>query len=121
MSGRITVGELVAFNAYLAQLAWPMIAFGWVTNLLERGLASWKRMLLVMETEPRYAMKTDAHASTRTWRVRRSKPALAGSLSSPSDVPYGEREVLNRLLVYGRKPDRPSRSSAAPDRASPRW
>ena len=40
MSGRITVGELVAFNAYLAQLAWPMIAFGWVTNLLERGMPS---------------------------------------------------------------------------------
>jgi len=52
MSGRITVGELVAFNAYLAQLAWPMIAFGWVTNLLERGMASWKRMLVVMDTVP---------------------------------------------------------------------
>ena len=52
MSGRLTVGELVAFNAYLAQLAWPMIAFGWVTNLLERGMASWKRMLGVMDTVP---------------------------------------------------------------------
>jgi ATP-binding cassette subfamily B multidrug efflux pump len=29
-----------------------MIAFGWVTNLLERGMASWKRMLVVMETVP---------------------------------------------------------------------
>jgi len=46
------VGELVAFNAYLAQLAWPMIAFGWVTNLLERGMASWKRMLTVMDANP---------------------------------------------------------------------
>jgi ATP-binding cassette subfamily B multidrug efflux pump len=52
VSGRITVGELVAFNAYLAQLAWPMIAFGWVTNLLQRGMASWGRMLMVMDTEP---------------------------------------------------------------------
>jgi ATP-binding cassette subfamily B protein len=51
-SGRLTVGELVAFNAYLAQLAWPMIAFGWVTNLLERGMASWKRMLSVMDAIP---------------------------------------------------------------------
>ena len=51
-AGRLTVGELVAFNAYLAQLAWPMIAFGWVTNLLERGMASWKRMLAVIETIP---------------------------------------------------------------------
>jgi ATP-binding cassette subfamily B protein len=52
MSGRITIGQLVAFNAYLAQLAWPMIAFGWVTNLLQRGMASWKRMLEVMDVEP---------------------------------------------------------------------
>ena len=52
LSGRITIGELVAFNAYLAQLAWPVIAFGWVTNLLERGMASWKRMLTVMDTVP---------------------------------------------------------------------
>jgi len=52
MSGRITVGQLVAFNAYLANLAWPMIAFGWVTNLLQQGMASWKRMLQVMDTEP---------------------------------------------------------------------
>ena len=57
VSGRITVGELVAFNAYLAQLAWPMIAFGWVTNLLERGMASWKRMLTVMDTVPAVATR----------------------------------------------------------------
>ncbi len=29
-----------------------MIAFGWVTNMLQRGMASWKRMLEVLETEP---------------------------------------------------------------------
>jgi ATP-binding cassette, subfamily B, multidrug efflux pump len=50
--GRITVGEFVAFNAYLAMLAWPMIAFGWVTNMMQRGMASWKRMLEVLQTQP---------------------------------------------------------------------
>ena len=64
MNRRITVGELVAFNAYLAQLAWPMIAFGWVTNLLERGMASWKRMLMVMDTVPEVRTNT---AKTRDW------------------------------------------------------
>ena len=59
ISGRITIGELVAFNAYLAQLAWPMIAFGWVTNLLQRGTASWKRMLAVMDTEPAIRDESD--------------------------------------------------------------
>jgi len=50
--GRITLGEFVAFNSYLTMLSWPMIAFGWVTNMLQRGMASWKRMLEVLETEP---------------------------------------------------------------------
>jgi ATP-binding cassette, subfamily B, multidrug efflux pump len=58
IAGRMTVGELVAFNTYLMMLGWPMIAFGWVTNLLQRGTASWKRMLEVIDAEPAI---TDAH------------------------------------------------------------
>jgi ATP-binding cassette subfamily B protein len=50
--GRITLGEFVAFNAYLVMLSWPMIAFGWVTNILQRGMASWKRMLEITNTVP---------------------------------------------------------------------
>ena len=53
ISGRITLGEFVAFNAYLTMLSWPMIAFGWVTNMLQRGMASWKRMLEVLDTSRR--------------------------------------------------------------------
>jgi ATP-binding cassette, subfamily B, multidrug efflux pump len=49
---RITLGEFFAFNSYLAMLSWPMIAFGWVTNILQRGMASWKRMLDVMDAVP---------------------------------------------------------------------
>ena len=52
VAGRMTVGALVAFNAYLMMLSWPMIAFGWVTNLIQRGMASWKRMLEVLDAEP---------------------------------------------------------------------
>jgi len=50
--GKITLGEFVAFNGYLVLLAWPMIAFGWVTNILQRGFASWKRMLDVLDQVP---------------------------------------------------------------------
>jgi ATP-binding cassette subfamily B protein len=50
--GQITLGEFVAFNAYLVMLSWPMIAFGWVTNILQRGMASWKRMLDVLDAVP---------------------------------------------------------------------
>jgi ATP-binding cassette subfamily B protein len=55
IQGRISVGELVAFNAYLVMLAWPMIAFGWVTNMLQRGMASWKRMLEILDKVPSIA------------------------------------------------------------------
>ncbi|HET7618261.1 MAG TPA: ABC transporter ATP-binding protein [Vicinamibacterales bacterium] len=60
--GRISLGDFVAFNAYLVMLSWPMIAFGWVTNMLQRGLASWGRMLEVLDREPaiRDAHVTDA-------------------------------------------------------------
>jgi ATP-binding cassette subfamily B protein len=50
--GRITLGEFVAFNSYLVMLSWPMIAFGWVTNMLQRGMASWKRMLEILDATP---------------------------------------------------------------------
>jgi len=52
INGRITLGEFVAFNSYLVMLSWPMIAFGWVTNMLQRGMASWKRMLDVLDASP---------------------------------------------------------------------
>ena len=60
VAGRMTVGEWVAFNAYLMMLSWPMIAFGWVTSLLQRGMASWKRMLEVLDSPPAV---TDADAT----------------------------------------------------------
>ncbi|MBW8713853.1 MAG: ABC transporter ATP-binding protein [Acidobacteria bacterium] len=50
--GQITLGEFVAFNGYLVMLSWPMIAFGWVTNILQRGFASWRRMLEVLDQQP---------------------------------------------------------------------
>jgi ATP-binding cassette, subfamily B, multidrug efflux pump len=37
---RISVGEFAAFNVYMVQLIWPMIAIGWVVNLFQRGTAS---------------------------------------------------------------------------------
>jgi ATP-binding cassette, subfamily B, multidrug efflux pump len=60
--GRITLGDFVAFNSYLVMLSWPMIAFGWVTNMLQRGMASWKRMLEIMDAEPDIS---DAHVTNR--------------------------------------------------------
>jgi ATP-binding cassette, subfamily B, multidrug efflux pump len=52
MTGQLTIGELVAFNTYLVMLIWPMIAIGWVTNLFQRGGASYQRLQQIMTDEP---------------------------------------------------------------------
>lgn len=50
--GRITVGEFVSFNFFLSKLVWPMIAIGWVINLVQRGAASLSRIEEIKTTEP---------------------------------------------------------------------
>jgi ATP-binding cassette subfamily B multidrug efflux pump len=42
--GRISVGDFVAFNTYMVQLTWPIIALGWVINIFQRGTASLGRI-----------------------------------------------------------------------------
>jgi ATP-binding cassette, subfamily B, multidrug efflux pump len=69
VAGRMTIGELVAFNTYLMMLSWPMIAFGWVTNLIQRGMASWKRILEVIEAEPAVADRQGAGDSKIGGRI----------------------------------------------------
>jgi ATP-binding cassette, subfamily B, multidrug efflux pump len=45
---RITVGSFVMFNTYMSMLVWPMIALGWVVNLMQRGSASLGRINEIM-------------------------------------------------------------------------
>lgn len=68
ITGQLTLGEFVAFNGYLGQLAWPLIAFGWVTNLIQRGLASWQRMLEIFDTVPSIVDAPNARALRRPVR-----------------------------------------------------
>ncbi len=48
----ITTGDFVAFISYLNLLAWPMMALGWVTNLIQRGGASLARLKTILERRP---------------------------------------------------------------------
>jgi ATP-binding cassette subfamily B protein len=80
--GRITLGEFVAFNSYLVMLSWPMIAFGWVTNMLQRGMASWKRMLAVLDATP----VTDVYGPPRP------------------DLPSNSIEIKHLTFAYGDGP-----------------
>ena len=50
--GHITTGDFVAFISYLNLLAWPMMAIGWVTNLIQRGSASMRRINRILEEVP---------------------------------------------------------------------
>jgi ATP-binding cassette, subfamily B, multidrug efflux pump len=52
IEGRISIGALTAFFGYLSMLIWPMIAFGWVTNILQQGAASMARLAKILETVP---------------------------------------------------------------------
>ena len=50
--GRITVGGFVAFNTYMVQLTWPVIALGWVINIFQRGTASMARINQLLVERP---------------------------------------------------------------------
>jgi ATP-binding cassette subfamily B protein len=52
LRGSITVGTFAAFNVYLTYLIWPMIALGWVTNIVQRGLASLGRLMTIFAAQP---------------------------------------------------------------------
>ncbi|MEW5977582.1 MAG: ABC transporter ATP-binding protein [Acidobacteriota bacterium] len=55
IAGKISLGDFVAFNAYLGLLTWPMIALGWVINIVERGTASLGRMNQIFDAKPEVA------------------------------------------------------------------
>ena len=46
--GSMSVGDFVAFNTYMVQLTWPIIALGWVINIFQRGTASLGRIHQLM-------------------------------------------------------------------------
>ena len=82
VTGRITIGEFVAFGAYLAMLHWPMIALGWVVNIFERGEASMGRLAEILEAPP---------------EIRDADPEPVGDLR-------GDVEFRNLTFAYDGRP-----------------
>src|ERR1700731_4147764 len=83
VSHHISVGQFTAFNVYMVQLTWPMIAVGWVVNLFQRGTASVVRIDELLKQHPSVA---DAPTAT--------------------DIPLaGDIEFRNLTFAY---PDAPS-------------
>ena len=57
----MSVGDFTSYNVYMVQLIWPMIAIGWVVNLVQRGAASVVRIDQIMKLKPTI---DDSHADT---------------------------------------------------------
>ncbi|HEY5124766.1 MAG TPA: ABC transporter ATP-binding protein [Ignavibacteria bacterium] len=57
ISGKLTLGNITEFIVYLGQLTWPMIAFGWIINLVQRAAPSMQRIMKIINTQP--AIKDD--------------------------------------------------------------
>ena len=119
IEGRITVGQFVAFNAYLLMLSWPMIAFGFVTNLFQRGMAAWGRMCEVLDAPPAEPARVDAPApgAESAWLDATGagagsarldvRPAPGGSATAAAPaapVPGGGVEFRDLSFAYDGKP-----------------
>ena len=91
--GRISLGQLVQFMGYLAQLTWPMIAFGWVVNLFQQGSASMIRINEVMHHTPTIA-DTVKTGGKQTELILKGKVEFHHVTFS-----YGEHKVLHDINI----------------------
>lgn len=56
----ISLGDFIAFNNYLSLLIWPMMAIGFVINIIQRGIASMERINVILEEKPEIVDSNDA-------------------------------------------------------------
>lgn len=60
IQNKISLGDFIAFNSYLGLLVWPMMALGWVINVLQRGAASMDRINSILDEKPDILDNIDA-------------------------------------------------------------
>jgi ATP-binding cassette, subfamily B, multidrug efflux pump len=70
LTHRISVGDFVAFNVYLVMLTWPIIALGWVVNLVQRGSASVIRIDELLAEKPTIDDAAADPAISQDFRLR---------------------------------------------------
>ena len=86
VTGKITIGSFVAFNVYMGQLSWPMVAIGWVVNLHQRGTASLGRLNEILSTKPEIADRPDLGLGERIHGVNQSRDRLpSGALAKDGE------------------------------------
>jgi ATP-binding cassette subfamily B protein len=88
----ITPGDFVAFISYLGLLTWPMMAMGWVTNLIQRGKASLERIDKIIQTQPEINDKPEAVF------LKQSKGSIVFESVSFSYGPYTHTAGITPVL-----------------------
>lgn len=93
--GVITPGDFVAFISYLALLTWPMMALGWVSNLIQRGKASLDRLQSIFDERPVVVDPADARPLPKVHgRIQFRKVAF-----SYADGASKANDALNRIDI----------------------
>lgn len=113
ITATITPGEFVAFIAYLGLLTWPMMALGWLTNLVQRGRASLDRIDAVIQTEPDIRPGTPADDAPDTAGSIIPEPVRGALVLSDVQFHY----PANILKPDRSVPENPDHSGPADDRA----
>jgi ATP-binding cassette, subfamily B, multidrug efflux pump len=79
IAGQISLGEFVAFYAYMVQLVFPMIALGFVTNIFQRGAASMGRLSYILDAQPSI-QDAPSHLSASANSAPAPEPAIKGAI-----------------------------------------
>jgi len=61
LAGHMQIGAFTAFNIYMMQLTFPIIALGWVISIFQRGTASVGRLNEIMQEQPKIKDGPEAH------------------------------------------------------------
>jgi ATP-binding cassette subfamily B protein len=69
LAHRISLGSFVMFSTYMGTLIWPMIALGWVVNLMQRGTASWSRIMELMAERPGIQRRNSSYSPSPSYSV----------------------------------------------------
>ncbi len=60
LAGHMQIGAFTAFNIYMMQLTFPIIALGWVISIFQRGTASVGRLNEIMQEQPKIKDRPEA-------------------------------------------------------------
>jgi ATP-binding cassette subfamily B protein len=103
VDGRISLGAFVAFNGYMAQLAWPTIALGWTLASVQRGLAAMARVIEILD-EPELPSGSSADGGSAGAMSGPPQLKKSGSEESPKLLPGGPIEFRRLTFAYDRGP-----------------